>query len=123
MALKDKMENPLIASLSMLALAAAAMTAFGTITGTYDRAHVNEAELLLSHPVTLSQFDELELKLSETEIIGKCRWLNSEMRALKDSIYVRQRDGGDPDFIHQLEQDLDELTEQYDDLNCTRRLS
>ena len=92
-------------------------TATWTGVGLIDRLHVTEAELLIydlkAHTFASQQFSGLEDALKDIEIIGQCRWLLSEVRALKDSIYVRKRDKADPDYINDLENDLDELEDLY----------
>lgn len=124
MVVKKKMEeNPVFASVGVIVLAASVLTAFGTITGFYNSSHTTEAELKASHPVSKMMYEDIEDKMDENAVLSKCRWLKSEIRALSDSIYVRKRDGADPDFIHTLEADLEDLEEQYVSFNCTRRLS
>lgn len=92
-----------------------------------DRTHTTEAELLLydlkAHTFATQQFDELKLEMTENDTVGKCRWLKSEIRALKDSIYVRKRDNADPDYINDLENDLEDLEDTYTVLICALKLS
>jgi hypothetical protein len=117
------MGNPVIASISTMIVVASGLTAFGTITGAYNDSHTTAEELINSHPVSEAEFIRLQLSIDDNDAISKCRWLKSEIRALEDSIYVRRRDSQNGDFIHNLELDLADLKEQYQDLNCIRRLS
>ena len=124
MAVKKRMEdNPVFTSVGVIVLAATGLTALGTLTGFYNSSHTSEAELIASHPVRLEEFEALKESIVSGDALSKCRWLKSEIRALEDSIYVRERDNASPDFIRALKLDLKELKEQYDDLSCTRRLN
>ncbi len=120
---KKASENPLTAMITVIVLMASGLTAFGSLTGAYNASHTSETELLASHPVQIKAFNDLKDSIVAGDTLSKCRWLKSEIRALSDSIYVRTRDGADPDFIRSMQNDLDDLQEQYDDLNCTRRLN
>ena len=75
-----------------------------------DSVHTTEFELAeydkTAHPVSHLAFTDLKDQLADAQVVSKCRWLKSEMRALEDAIYVRKRDKADPDYIHDLEQDL-----------------
>ena len=78
---------------------------------------------LKAHTFATKQFDALELSIEVIEITSKCRWLKSQIRALEDSIYVRKRDGADPDYINDLEGDLDDLEDDYAALDCAKKLA
>ena len=92
-----------------------------------DSTHTTEAELLIydlkAHTFASNQFAGLTTEIEKLETVGKCRWLSSEIRALKDGIYVRKRDGADPDYIHDLETDLEDLEDDYDALECAKKLA
>ncbi len=91
------------------------------------RLHTTEAELLIydlkAHTFATEQFTGLEEKIIEADAINKCRWLSTEIRALKDTLYVRKRDAGDPDYIHDLEGQLEELETSYTALSCALKLA
>ena len=120
-------QNPLGATAATLITVAIGIVAVWQAIALADKVHTTEAELLLydlkAHTFATQQFASLETKLGEIEIIGQCRWLLSEIRALKDSIYVRKRDKADPDHINDLENDLDELEDLYSALFCARKLA
>ena len=120
-------QNPLLATAIIIGSLAGAGTATWAAVGLIDTLHTTEAELLLydlkAHTFASNQFTGLELQLNEQATVSKCRWLSSEIRALKDAIYVRQRDGGSPDYINALETDLGELEGQYDALLCAAKLA
>jgi len=119
--------NPFIAIMLTIGALAGAATATWAGVGLIDKLHVTEAELLIydlkAHTFASGQFDELKDEIAGAEIVGKCRWLKSEIRALKDAIYVRQRDGGSPDYINLLKTDLEELEGQYAALMCAAKLA
>lgn len=119
--------NPLAAMASTLVAIAIGAGAIWQGVVLADKTHTTEAELLLydlkAHTFATAQFAGLEEKLGDIEIIGQCRWLKSEIRALKDAIYVRQRDGADPDYLNDLRNDLDDLEDEYRALVCARKLA
>jgi len=120
-------QNPLGATAATLVMVAVGIVAVWQAVVLADKVHTTEAELLLydlkAHTFATLQFAGLETKLGEIEIVGQCRWLLSEIRALKDSIYVRKRDQADADHINDLENDLDELEDLYSALFCARKLA
>ncbi len=120
-------QNPLLATAIIIGALAGAGTASWAAVGLVDTLHTTEAELLLydlkAHTFATKQFDELKDEIASSEIVSKCRWLKSEIRALKDAIFVRQRDGGSPDYINALKTDLGELESQYDALLCAAKLA
>lgn len=120
-------QNPFIAVALLIGSLAVAGTATWAGVGLVDKLHTTEAELLLydlkAHTFASNQFTGLETKLEEAAVVSKCRWLSSEIRALKDAIYVRRRDGADPDYINSLESDLEELTLTYQALTCAQKLA
>ena len=95
--------------------------------GLIDELHTTEAELLLydlkAHTFASNQFAGLEEKIIAIEVTSKCQWLRSQIRALEDSIYVRERDGADADYINELQKDLDSLEDDYDALECAKKLA
>jgi len=105
----------------------------GTLTGVWagiglvDDLHITEAELLIydlkAHTFASEQFGELTQQIDNIEVVGKCRWLKSEIRALEDAIYVRKRDKADPDYINDLEGDLKDLERDYTALGCALKLA
>ncbi len=117
----------------LITIVSTAVIMFAAITGAYegaeviDRVHTTEAELATydetAHPVSSLQFAALQEDLAEAQIVNKCRWLKSEIRALEQNIYVRERDGGNADHIHDLEQDLKDFQDQYDALDCVMKLA
>lgn len=119
--------NPLGATAATLVAIAIGVVAIWQAIALADKVHTTEAELLIydlkAHTFATLQFAGLEKALIELEVIGQCRWLLSEIRALKDSIYVRKRDQADKDYINDLENDLDELEDLYSALSCTRKLA
>ncbi len=119
--------NPLAAMASTLVALAIGAGAIWQGVVLADKLHTTEAELLIydlkAHTFATQQFVGLENALKDIEIIGQCRWLLSEIRALKDSIYVRKRDKADPDYINDLENDLDELEDLFRALTCARKLA
>lgn len=120
-------QHPVVACALMIGALAGAATAAWAGVRLIDKLHTTEAELLLydlkAHTFASEQFAGLEDALEENAVLGKCRWLKSEIRALKDTIYVRRRDKADPDFINALEQDLEELEDDYDALVCALKLA
>jgi len=120
-------ENPLMAGLLTLGAIAVAVTSIWQGAVLLDKSHTTEAELLIydlkAHTFASQQFSDLAIELNKLETIGKCRWLSSEIRALKDGIYVRTRDGADPDYLQSLKVDLEELEDDYDALECARKLA
>lgn len=119
--------NPLAAMATTLVAIAIGAVAVWQAIALADRVHTTEAELLIydlkAHTFATQQFVSLEKALINIDIVGQCRWLLSEVRALKDSIYVRKRDNADPDYINDLENDLDELEDLYRVLVCARKLA
>ena len=120
-------QNPLGAMAATLVTIAVGVVAVWQAIALADKVHTTEAELLIydlkAHTFASQQFAGLEEKLGEIEIIGQCRWLKSEIRALKDAIYVRDRDGADPDYLNDLRNDLDDLEDEYRALVCARKLA
>ena len=120
-------QNPLGATTATLVAICVGVIAIWQAVVLADKLHTTEAELLIydlkAHTFASEQFAGLEKELGRIEIIGQCRWLKSEIRALKDAIYVRKRDGADPDYLHDLENDLDDLEDEYDALVCTLKLA
>ena len=120
-------QNPLGAAAGTLVAIAVGVVAIWQAIALADKVHTTEAELLIydlkAHTFASQQFAGLEEKLGEIEIIGQCRWLKSEIRALKDAIYVRDRDGADPDYLNDLRNDLDDLEDEYRALVCARKLA
>ncbi len=92
-----------------------------------DSMHTTQAELILyvetSHPVSALEFTGLTESLEKEKVVSKCRWLKSEIRALKDSLYQRRRDNGDADYINDLQNDLEEMQDEYDVFGCARLLA
>lgn len=114
-------ENPALATLLSVALVIGGAVAVWEGVELADALHVTEAEhAQLSHTIVLAGLTQ---EIKDMEIVGKCRWLKSEIRALSDSIYVRKRDQADPDYIHDLEDDLSELKQDYNALGCVRKLA
>ena len=126
-AVEKARQNPLLATAIIIGSLAGAGTAAWAAVGLIDTLHTTDAELLLydlkAHTFASGQFTGLELQLKEQSIVGKCRWLSSEIRALKDAIYVRKRDAADPDYIYSLEGDLEQLEDDYDALLCALKLA
>ena len=120
-------ENPMMTSL----LTAVAM--IGAAVGVWegvelaDKLHVTEAELIQydnnPHMHAAAEITELGNKIDTLDDVGQCRWMKSEIRALKDSIYARKRDSADADYIHDLEEDLSDLETDYTALGCARLLA
>jgi len=125
--LQKAKENPVMTGLITLAALASLFTGAWAGIGLVDRLHTTEAELLVydlkAHTFASNQFSDLNDQLVEIQLIGKCRWLLSQIRALEDSIYVRTRDDADPDFINELQRDLDSLSDDYDVLLCALKLA
>jgi len=120
-------ENPLLTGIITLMALAASFTGAWAGIGLVDRLHTTEAELLVydlkAHTFASNQFSDLKGKLVELEIVGKCRWLLSQIRALEDSIYVRERDGADADYINELKKDLATLNTDFTALLCALKLA
>ena len=102
----------------------------GTVWGgiiLIDNLHTTEQELLLydlkAHTFATQQFNQLKLEIQNYDQISKCRDLRAQIRALTDSIYVRERDGAGPDYINELQRDLRDLERDYDALGCARLLA
>ena len=114
--------NPMMAGLVTLASIAIATGAIWKGVGLADQLHTTEAELLIydlkAHTFASQQFSSLESAIGRIEITSKCRWLSSEIRALKNVIYERTRDGADQDYLNELSNDLDDLEGDYDALKC-----
>lgn len=115
-------QNPLIAGLVTLASIAIAAGAIWKGVGLADQLHTTEAELLIydlkAHTFATQQFSSLESAIGRIEITSKCRWLSSEIRALKNVIYERTRDGADQDYLNELSNDLGDLEADYAALKC-----
>ena len=120
-------QNPLATAAITIVAIAAGFVGIWEGVGLADKLHTTEAELLLydlkAHTFASGQFDALELQIKNSDIVSKCRWLKSEIRALKDAIYVRKRDGADADYINDLEGDLEDLEADYSVLACARALA
>ena len=120
-------QNPAITALILIGSLAAAGTATWAGIDLIDRVHTTDEELatydLAPHSYAVAQHGTLHLELEQAQVVSQCRWLSSEIRALKDSIYVRRRDEADPDYIHNLEQQLDELEATYEALTCANLLA
>ena len=120
-------ENPMMTSFLT------AVAVIGGVVGVWegvelaDELHVTEAELTQydsgPHGFAAAEIAELGHKIDTLDDIGQCRWLKSEIRALKDSIYARKRDNADADYIHDLEEDLSDLETDYTALGCARLLA
>ncbi len=128
MAVVNKAKQHLVITIAVaITILAAGAAGAVQLWGMLDRTHTTEAELLLydlkAHTFATGQFDELKLEMTENDTVGKCRWLKSEIRALKDSIYVRKRDSADPDYINDLENDLEDLEDTYKVLFCALKLA
>ena len=115
-------QNPLIAGLITFAGVAVAIGAIWKGVGLVDQLHTTEMELLIydmkAHTFATQQFSSLESAIGRIEITSKCRWLSSEIRALKNVIYERTRDGADQDYLNELSNDLDDLEGDYTALKC-----
>ncbi len=127
MAVVNKARQHIVVTIAItIAILAGGAAGAVQLWGMLDRTHTTEAELLLydlkAHTFATKQFDELKLEMTENDTVGKCRWLKTEIRALKDSIYVRIRDGADPDYINDLENDLEDLEAAYTVLTCALKL-
>ncbi len=120
-------ENPAVSMLIMIATIAAGGTAVWAGIGLADQLHTTEQELLLydlkSHTNATLQFNSLKIDIAAADTLSKCRDLRSQIRALTDSIYVRTRDSADPDYINELENQLEDLEDDYDALGCARKLA
>jgi len=119
--------NPMMTGIVMFITIASGGSAAWNGAEWIDSVHTTELELIeyvdTSHPVSTVAFAGLTERLDAAQVVNKCRWLKSEIRGLKDSLYQRRRDNGDPDYINDLEQDLDEMEDEYDALGCTLLLS
>jgi len=115
-------QNPFTAALISLASIVIAVSAIWNGVTLADRLHTTEAELLLydlkAHTFASRQFSTLEGAIGKIELTSKCRWLSSEIRALKNTIYERKRDKANADYINELEKDLEDLEDDYDALLC-----
>ena len=120
-------ENPMMTSF------VTAVAVIGSAVGIWegvelaDELHVTEAELIQydsgPHHHAAAEIADLGRKIDTLDDVGQCRWLKSEIRALKDSIYARKRDNADADYIHDLEEDLSDLETDYSALGCARLLA
>ena len=119
--------NPMIATLIIFGTLGTAIVGVTKGVSQVDSLIVTEAELLIydlkAHTFASQQFSDIDKKLEEIAVVGKCRWLKLQIRSLEDAIYVRKRDGADPDYINDLEGDLDELEDGYRALLCARKLA
>lgn len=116
-------ENPMATMLVSLAATAGLFTGIWEGVGLMDKVHTTESELAFYDTQPHGVAQDLSKKIDNVSAEGKCRWLKSEIRALKDSIYTRTRDGADPDYINDLQQDLAELEADYAALGCARLLA
>ena len=120
-------ENPLVTAAVTIALLAGGVAGAVQMWGVLDKTHVTEAELLIydlkAHTFASGQFTALESAIEDIALTSKCRWLNSEIRALKNVIYERSRDGADADYINELQQDLNDLEGDYTALRCAQLLA
>jgi len=122
--------NPILTVAIFVGVLAGGVAGAVQIWNVLDKTHVTEAELLIyhqpfieAHLLASEHARDLSLKIDKIEITGKCRWLLSQIRALEDSIYVRERDGADPDYINELKQDLTDLNRDYTALKCALKLA
>lgn len=116
-------ENPMASMLVTLAATAGLVTGIWEGVGLLDAVHTTEIELAEYDKTPHAVAQDLSKKIDNVSAEGKCRWLKSEIRALKDSIYTRTRDSADPDYINDLKQDLEELEADYTALGCARLLA
>ena len=120
-------ENPMLSTVVMLAsLAVGGGSIWGGVK-LVDTLHTTESELLLydlkAHTFAAAQFNDLKIEIAASDTLNKCRFLQSQIRALSDSIYVRKRDDADPDYINELERDLRDLERDFNALGCARLLA
>ena len=115
--------NPMMSGIVLFVTLGTGVSAAWNAGEWIDSVHTTELELSVSHPVSLAAFTGLSQEIINAQVVNKCRWLQSEIRALKDSIYVRTRDKADPDYINSLQNDLDELEAEYAVLGCVRLLA
>lgn len=115
--------NPVMTTIIAFVTLASGISAAWNAGEWIDSVHTTEIELLESHPVSALAFSGLNERIDAAQVVNKCRWLKSEIRALKDSIYRRRRDGGDPDYINELQMDLEYMEDEYNALGCTLLLS
>ena len=115
--------NPMMTSIIMFVTLASGVSAAWNAGEWIDSVHTTEIELAASHPVSALEFSGLNERIDLAQVVNQCRWLKSEIRALKDSIYRITRDVGDPDYINALSNDLEEMEDEYDVLSCARLLS
>jgi len=124
---KKAKENMLLTAAVGLAVIAAGVTGGRELWAFADVTHTTEAELLIydlkAHTFASQQFAGLESKLDDYAVENKCRYISAEIRSLQDSIYVRERDGADEDYIRELEKDLGDYQRDYAALECAKKLA
>jgi len=115
--------NPMMTGIIMFVTLASGVSAAWNAGEWIDSVTTTQLELDESHPVSRLAFTGLNERIDAAQIVNKCRWLKTEIRALKDSIYRRTRDGGDADYINDLQNDLDDMEDTFDKLGCTLKLA
>jgi len=115
--------NPVMTTIIAFVTLASGVSAAWNTGEWIDSVHTTEVELAKSHPVTKLAFDGLNDRIDEAQIVNQCRWLLSEIRALKDSIYRITKQNGDADYINSLKNDLVEMEQKYRVLACVRLLA
>jgi len=108
----EKMKaSPLGTTVAVLALIASGIAAGETTFGFIDKSVVTEAEL---H----AELTPIKTAMSDTDKKSECRWLRSEIRAIKERIQDLESRGADPEWIEEKKDELKELEDAYDERTC-----
>ena len=108
MGFKEKMENPMTASLAMIVLVSGGLTAIGTITGVYDDSHTSAAELKV-----------VSDKMEETDLKATCSTLSIQISLAEQSIWQMNQAEDHSQRLIELQRALRNMLLHFDDLHCS----
>jgi hypothetical protein len=112
---KKKLENPIVAALTMIALVGTGLTAIGGISGAWDSSHTTEAELVASHPVAMSELTEI----ADRSI---CATLDLKISIVEEQIFQMEHSNQSTSRLVEKKRLLIKLEKQFDNLKCASLL-
>lgn len=65
-----------------------------------------------------SEVEDVKRELEDQGKIQECRWLSDKIESLENKLYVLERDGADPERIHEKDQQLRKFQDRYDATTC-----
>lgn len=118
---KEKLKQNMVTTiLSVVAIVAAGLTGLETTFGFVDRAVVTEAELESYTSEHIKEAHPEALRaVAAGEVKSECRWLRSEIRAVKDRIRELQSEQADPAWIAEKITELKELEAHFEERKCS----